>query len=89
MIKCAHHFPAKLNVRFLVNANRHKVGLIKHNVSRHQNRIAHQPIVNVVRLQAHLVFKMRQVCKLAQRGKHTQDCVQLRMLRHMALHKHN
>jgi hypothetical protein len=74
----------KLDVRRLVEAHRHNVGLVQNDVRRHQDGIADQPVVHIVRLQACLLFERRQVRELPQRRHHRQDGVQLGHFRERA-----
>jgi len=64
IIERAHHFASKLQVRRLVNANRHNIRFIQDDIRRHQHRITHQAVVHIVRLLARFLLKCRQIVSL-------------------------
>ena len=68
---------------------RHKIRLVHQNVRRLQQRISQKPIgAQVFSAQVLLLLLIRRhALQPAQRRNHAQQQMQLRMLRHMALHK--
>ena len=58
-VKPTHYLPSQLKMWKLVFAHRNNLPLIKGNIGSHENRITHQPIIDVIRLHLNLLLKRR------------------------------
>ncbi len=57
VVERAYGLPGEFYVRFLINTHRHGICFVKQDIGCHQNRVAHQSVVDVMGMLAHLFFE--------------------------------
>ena len=87
LIEPCRNVAGYLNVLHLVYPHRHKVGLIKQDIRRHERRVSEKPCVYVRGILFALVLELRHARKLAEHRVAVQHPCKLCMSRNMALHE--
>ena len=86
-MKAPHYLSGQLKVGYLIFAHGHRIGLVEDDVGRHKYGIAHQSVVDVLRLHSSLLFEGGHANEPAVGGYHAEQGVENHYLWHVGLNE--